>query len=84
MDEEIMDWEELRNQKLTIDKLREKFSKSALQDDVVQKLSGIVHLIDHLQDMAVNSGIYSSLEVFGFQAQEQFPGRNSKFTTKEG
>lgn len=71
IDEEIIDWEELRNQKLTLANVKEQLSKSALQEDEVQKLSGIVHLIDHLQDMAVNSGIYSSLVVFGFEAYEQ-------------
>ena len=67
-DYSLMDWALLREQKLDLLKHINDLDKGALEDDSIKKtqdsLIGILHLIDHVQDCAVDSGEFTEKEVF--------------------
>jgi len=61
------DWQQLRIQKLTLLILIEEAENNDLtkrKDD----LTGILHLIDYIQDQGVGSGLWAEGKVFGFFA----------------
>ena len=55
-----IDWEELRKQKSFIN---EALKHPQFRDS--KELDGILHLIDNIQDNAVESGIWTEEEIFG-------------------
>ena len=60
-----IDWALLRKQKATLLSL---IAHSQIESDVVcceDDLSGILHLIDNIQDSAVESGKWTEKEIFG-------------------
>jgi hypothetical protein len=57
-----IDWKLLREQKTTLIYLG---VKNTLTDHEKLAVNGIIHLIDGLQDEAVNSGTATEEEVFG-------------------
>lgn len=57
----IIDWKLLRNQKLTILNLIDNSDKVP----VVEDLEGVINLINHIQDQAVEYGMATEQEVFG-------------------
>lgn len=58
------DWELLRSQKETLMNVMED-GDSIVEDE----LTGILNLIDYIQDQAIKSGIWTETEVFGKQNQ---------------
>lgn len=68
IDEEIVDWNGLRKQKLTLLEIRRKLKNYSIQDNALDHITGILHLIDHIQNMALASGVYNEEEIFGFKA----------------
>lgn len=65
-----IDWQLLRKQKLTLLEISEQYDREYSDEAVVIKerlkdLQGIVHLIDAIQDHAVDEMGMSSTEVFG-------------------
>jgi hypothetical protein len=62
-----INWELLRAQKLdllfVISDLEERGKLDPVVGEWVDSLTGILHLIDHFQDCAVDSGLYTEHEV---------------------
>ena len=65
IDEEYVDWKELRKQKQILVEIRDNMRQLDFKDQINNQLSGILHLIDHVQDMAVTSGFYHEDEIYG-------------------
>lgn len=64
-----MDWEMLRAQKLSLLQIIEKL-RGMKDNERADDLTGILHLIDALQDFAVDELEISSTIVFDFEAEE--------------
>ena len=62
-----IDWETLREQKTALIKTitSKHESNCEVTKNEAKKLDGILHLLDYLQDQAVESGIFSEEEIFG-------------------
>jgi len=60
---ECLDWDALSRQKATLVRLRNEQRKINGDCGDVENLSGLLHLLDHIQDTAVNLGI-DEAEVF--------------------
>lgn len=74
-----IDWSELRNQKRTLLNTISWFEKSGVAnefdpavdtEEIVQHLTGILHLIDGLQDFAVDELGLESIHVYDFDDEE--------------
>ncbi|MDA3813659.1 MAG: hypothetical protein PF570_05330 [Candidatus Cloacimonetes bacterium] len=65
IDDAKIDWERLMSQKLTLGIISNEYRDEKNDKDTATQLDGIKHLIDHIQDSAVASGIYSEDEIFG-------------------
>lgn len=59
-----IDWKELRKQKETLLNVIGDLTHTG-KGEIVSDLDGILHLIDHIQDSAVTSGIWTEEEIFG-------------------
>lgn len=88
IDETQIDWEQLRDQKLTLLELREDFygyqtiqrglladsevgsEVASIIDKRIDAMSGIIHLLDYIQDTAVDGGYVPEKEVFNFDEDE--------------
>lgn len=57
-----IDWYELRQQKATLLRL---IKTTVFNQGVEQDLEGVIHLLDAIQDCAVNTGEATEQEVFG-------------------
>lgn len=73
-----IDWSELRNQKRTlltvIDKLEAGFDTGDVlgdKNEILDDLTGILHLIDSLQEVACDVLGMRDIDVFDFEAEEQ-------------
>lgn len=64
---EKMDWALLRDQKLCLLELIEGFEKGGEESELAtaESLRGIVHLIDSIQNNAVNDFGFVSTDIFG-------------------
>lgn len=63
-----IDWKLLRRQKSGLTELRQRLTdKGASEVEMAeaQDITGILHLVDNVQDNAVESGIFTEEEVFG-------------------
>jgi len=58
------DWKSLQEQKQNLVELAVSFNKVTDQD-TTEKLDGIIHFLDSIQDNAVESGIWTEEEIFG-------------------
>jgi len=73
---EKIDWSELRNQKRTlletIEFIRneDKFDPQVDTEEIVNNLTGLLHLIDSLQDYAVDEMGIESMHVYDFENEE--------------
>jgi hypothetical protein len=65
IDSDKMDWGLLRQQKLILLHLREQVFSNEDKDT----LSGMIHLLDYIQDIAVEQGL-SEEEVFGEEIKQ--------------
>lgn len=68
---EQIDWSELRNQKSTLFKLIVELDKGDDDNQQVNDLDGILHLIDAIQDYAVDKlEIIDPIHVYNFEEED--------------
>lgn len=73
---EKIDWSELRNQKTTLletiefIKSEDEFDPQVDTEEIINNLTGILHLIDSLQDYAVDEMHIGSIHIYDFDEEE--------------